>query len=106
MQVAQITNVHKMFTKCSQNVHDFHVKAVIMYIVNDDTQLIINTHSKSKFMEDKTMKKATINFQDYPNLYNLLTIPEMTDTIIVEDDGGLPINLTELIIKAAEELGF
>ena len=52
------------------------------------------------------MKKATMNFQDYPNLYTLLTIPEMTDTIIVEDDGGLPINLTELIIKAAEELGF
>ena len=47
-----------------------------------------------------------INLQDYPNLYNLLTIPEVTDTIIVEDlDAGGTINLTELILRAAEELG-
>lgn len=47
-----------------------------------------------------------INPDTHPNLLNLLTIPEVTDTIIVENiDAGGEINLTELIIAAREELG-
>ena len=46
------------------------------------------------------------NPNTHPNLYNLLVIPYVTDTIIVEDlDAGGTINLTELILRAAEELG-
>lgn len=54
----------------------------------------------------KTNITVTINPDTHPNLYNLLTIPEVTDTIIVEDlDAGGNINLTELINAVREELG-
>lgn len=46
------------------------------------------------------------NSNTHPNLFNLLTIPEVTDTIIVSDlDSGEEINLTELILAVRAELG-
>lgn len=55
-------------------------------------------------METNNIKN--INAETHPNLFNLLTIPEVTDTIIVEDvDAGGEINLTELILAARKELG-
>ena len=42
----------------------------------------------------------------HPCLCNLLNIPYVTDTIIVEDlDAGGTINITELIEMVREELG-
>ena len=54
----------------------------------------------------KTNTTVTINPDTHPNLCNLLTIPHVTDTIIVEDlDNGCAINITELIESVREELG-
>ena len=55
-----------MFTKYSQNVHDFHVKAVIMYIVNDDTQLIIKHKFKIKIHGGQNNEKSHNQFPGLP----------------------------------------
>lgn len=55
---------------------------------------------------NNTTKTVTINAETHPCLCNLLTIPYITDTIIVEDlDAGGTINITELIEMVREELG-
>lgn len=49
----------------------------------------------------------TLTAENYPNLFNLLTLTEVTDEIIVEDiDAGGDINVTELINAVKAELGW
>lgn len=44
--------------------------------------------------------------ETHPNLFNLLSLTEVTDLIIVKDlDAGGEINVTELIAAARAELG-
>lgn len=47
------------------------------------------------------------NFNNYPNLYNLLTVIHVTDKpILVEDvDLGETYDITNLIREAAKEVG-
>lgn len=49
--------------------------------------------------------KNTINFNNCPNLFNLLTLTEVINDTFVEDiESGVPINLNRLINEAANEL--
>lgn len=49
--------------------------------------------------------KNTINFNNCPNLFNLLTLTEVINDTVVEDiESGTPINLNRLINEAANEL--
>lgn len=49
--------------------------------------------------------KNSINFDNCPNLFNLLTLTEViNDTFIEDPDTGVPINLNRLINEAANEL--
>lgn len=47
-----------------------------------------------------------VNANTCPNLFNLLTLPEVIDdnTIIVDQDSGEPIDLCKLILAAKREL--
>lgn len=54
----------------------------------------------------KTNITLTISPETHPNLYNLLTLPEVTDPIIVEDlDAGETIDVTDIINAIRAELG-
>ncbi len=48
-----------------------------------------------------------INFSDYPNLYNLLTITDVTNEPIIvhDDDAGEDYDITQLIHEVRKELG-
>ena len=56
-------------------------------------------------MKGWTPMKNSINIENCPNLFNLITLNNVIDETIIENiDSGESINLNELIEAAANEL--